>query len=72
MTRRFQTLDLRKETFVQDYNALRLAAAAIAALEPCPFAGKVTTDQVLMAFGAYLNVWSQGVMEDVHVNRHSI
>jgi hypothetical protein len=33
------------------------AAEAIAALEPCPFAGAITRDQVLMAMGEHGDIW---------------
>ena len=37
------------------------ACRAIAALEPCPFAGKVTADQVKIALGELLDIWPESI-----------
>lgn len=40
---------------------LNRAAEIIAALEPCPFAGVVTADQVKIALGEHLDVWPESI-----------
>jgi hypothetical protein len=37
---------------------LWLLAETIAALEPCLFAGRVKADQIMMALGELLDIWS--------------
>ncbi len=37
------------------------ACRAIAALEPCPFAGVVTADQVKLALGELLDIWPESI-----------
>ena len=37
------------------------ACRAIAALKPCPFAGKVTADQVKLALGEMLDIWPKSI-----------
>jgi predicted amidohydrolase len=37
------------------------AAAKIAALKPCPFAGVVTVDQVKLALGECLDIWPESI-----------
>jgi hypothetical protein len=41
------------------------AAETLAALEPCPFAGKVTADQVKIALGELLDIWPASIALDV-------
>lgn len=41
------------------------AADKIANLEPCPFAGRVTVDQVKIAIGEALDVWPEAIRADV-------
>jgi hypothetical protein len=40
-------------------------AEIVAALEPCPFAGKVTADQVKIALGELLDIWPASIADDV-------
>ncbi len=42
----------------ETYNRLALA---IAALEPCPFAGKVTDDQVKVTLSEHLDIWPASI-----------
>ena len=44
---------------------LRRGAELIAALEPCPFAGVVTVDQVKLALGEHLDIWPESIREDI-------
>lgn len=39
-------------------------AVAIAALEPCPFAGRVTKDQIKMALASAADVWPVSIAAD--------
>lgn len=41
------------------------AADAIADLEPCPFAGKITRDQILMTMGEHGDMWPVSILPDV-------
>ncbi len=43
---------------------LNQMAEAIAALEPCPFTGKVTADQVKLVLGERGNVWPLSILPD--------
>lgn len=43
---------------------LNRAAETIAALQPCPFAGVVTADQVKIALGELLDVWPKSIREN--------
>lgn len=40
-------------------------AKAIAALEPCPFFGVVTADQVKIALGEHGDIWPDSIRADV-------
>ena len=44
------------------------AAAKIAALKPCPFAGKVTADQIKLALGEWLDIWPASIADEVLAN----
>jgi hypothetical protein len=44
-------------------------AIAIAALEPCPFFGVVTADQVKMALGEHGDIWPEAIRADAELNR---
>lgn len=37
------------------------AIAAILALEPCAFAGRVTKDQIAVALGEFGDIWPEGI-----------
>jgi hypothetical protein len=39
-------------------------AEAIAALEPCPFRGRITTDQVKIVLGEVGNIWPESIRSD--------
>ena len=39
-------------------------ANVIATLEPCPFAGKVTIDQIKMALGDAADIWPVSIAAD--------
>ena len=39
-------------------------AEAIAALEPCPFHGRITTDQVKIVLGEVGNIWPASIRCD--------
>lgn len=43
---------------------LNQMAEAIAALEPCPFAGRVTADQIKLVLGEKGNVWPASILPD--------
>ena len=45
-----------------DTQSLCRAANIIAALEPCPLAGKVTADQVKIALGEHLDIWPLSIL----------
>jgi hypothetical protein len=53
---------MRPDYFVPD-ELLFPAADAIAHLQPCPFAGRVTRDQVLMVLGELADVWPVSVQK---------
>ena len=40
------------------------AAKAIAALEPCPFAGVVTVDQIKIVLGEVADIWPAAIADD--------
>ena len=39
-------------------------AEKIANLEPCPFVGRVTPDQVKIALGEFGDIWPESIRED--------
>jgi hypothetical protein len=39
-------------------------AEAIASIEPCPFTGKVTADQVKLVLGEKVNIWPLSILPD--------
>jgi hypothetical protein len=43
---------------------LHRAAVALAKLEPCPYAGRVTEDQVKLALGEFLDIWPDTIADD--------
>lgn len=43
---------------------LNQMAEAIAALEPCPFTGRVTADQVKLVLGERGNIWPLSILPD--------
>ena len=49
-----------KETYVESVYYARVAKA-LAELEPCPFTGVVTVDQVKIALGEWLNIWPASI-----------
>jgi hypothetical protein len=51
------------ETYVPTEN-FRRAAEAIAVLEPCPFHGRITTDQVKIVLGEVGNIWPRSIVDD--------
>ena len=53
-------------TFISDYR-FDSVAEAIARLEPCPFAGVVTADQVKEVLGVIGDVWPIGILADLIV-----
>ena len=55
---------MRPDYFVPDEPLFR-AADAIANLTPCPVTGRITRDQVLMAFGEFGNIWPESIRADV-------
>jgi hypothetical protein len=52
-----------KPTYV-DSQGLHRAAVALAKLEPCPYAGRVTEDQVKIALGELLDIWPASIADD--------
>lgn len=50
--------------FVPSENITR-AAEAIADLKPCPFAGRVTPDQIIAALGEYGSIWPETIRPDL-------
>lgn len=46
----------------------RSTADAIAALRPCPFAGKITPDQILTVLGEVGNIWPTAILADAIAN----
>jgi|GEM_PF-6028940 len=57
-------LKMQTEIYVEDQRLIRLADK-IADLEPCPFAGRVTRDQVLMALGEFGDFWPESILSSV-------
>jgi hypothetical protein len=53
------------EIYVSTEN-YRRAAEAIAALEPCPFQGRITADQVKIALGEVGNIWPASSQARTH------
>lgn len=43
---------------------LNQMAKAIAALEPCPFTGRVTADQIKVVLGEKGNIWPASILPD--------
>jgi hypothetical protein len=60
---------MRPDYFVPDTSLFR-AADAIASLAPCPFAGRVTRDQVLTALGEFGDIWPESIRADVIHAQH--
>jgi hypothetical protein len=56
--------------YVQN-EAYNRAAEAIAAIEPCPFAGKVTAEQVKIALGELLDIWPASIAVDAYLAEHA-
>lgn len=48
-----------------DRSRLHILADAIAALEPCPFTGTITRDQIVVALGEHGNIWPTSILLDV-------
>jgi hypothetical protein len=46
-------------------NSFNRAAEELAALKPCPFAGRVTADRVKIALGELLEIWPASIADDV-------
>jgi hypothetical protein len=49
-----------KETYIDSVVYDRVVKALVE-LEPCPFAGVVTVDQVKIALGEWLNIWPASI-----------
>ena len=47
------------------YNELAVLLAPLAKIEPCPFAGKVTPDQIKVVLGNVANIWPASIAIDV-------
>lgn len=56
---------MRPDYFVPD-ETLFLAAERIANLAPCPFAGRLTPDQVVLALGEFGDIWPESIRADVN------
>jgi hypothetical protein len=41
------------------------AANAIANLEPCPFAGRITPEQIIAALGEFGDIWPESIRPDL-------
>lgn len=52
------------DIYIPDDKLFRLADK-LAALEPCPFAGRVTRDLVLTALGEFGDLWPKSIAADV-------
>ncbi|WJR76020.1 hypothetical protein [Bradyrhizobium sp. NP1] len=50
----------RPDHFIPD-DQLTRAANAIANLEPCPFKGRLTADQVIRALGEFGDIWPASI-----------
>ncbi len=55
---------MRPDYFVPDEPLFR-AANAIANLKPCPFAGRLTPDQIIAALGEIGDIWPLSIRADV-------
>jgi hypothetical protein len=55
---------MRPDCFVPDEMLFR-AAERIAHLAPCLFAGRLTPDQIIMAFGEFGDIWPESIRSDV-------
>ncbi len=53
-------LKMKPDYFVPDERLVR-AADAIANLAPCPIAGRITRDQVLLALGEFGDIWPDSI-----------
>lgn len=51
------------EVYIEN-TRLNQMAEAIAALEPCPFTGKVTADQIKLILGQRGNIWPLSILPD--------
>lgn len=54
------------EIYIEDARLFALADA-IAALEPCAWAGRITRDQILIALGEHGDIWPISILS--HVGR---
>jgi hypothetical protein len=50
------------EVYLPD-ESIQTLAEKIAKLEPCPFAGRVTSDQVKIALGEFGDIWPESIRE---------
>ena len=59
---------MTKEIYLHHDQYSRLVER-LANLEPCPFAGKITPDQIKVALGEAGNIWPKEIYGDVIVAR---
>lgn len=52
------------ELYLDDARLFAIADA-IAAIRPCPFAGRVTRDQIVVALGEHGDIWPLSILPDV-------
>jgi hypothetical protein len=52
------------EIYLDDARLFALADA-IAAIRPCPFAGRVTRDQIIVALGEHGDVWPSSILPEL-------
>lgn len=58
------TNEVRMTEIYIERSRLHAIADAIAALEPCPFTGTITRDQIVLALGEHGNIWPVSLLED--------